>query len=645
MKLSPLSCAVILTAASGSSLADTHSANETEVMVITATKNQVSIREAPASITVIDSEELNQTPVNDVASALEKVPGLQVVRNSGSEPFITIRGLKNNNSARNNYTLLLVNGRRITSAETMVRGASFDFSSIPINAIERIEVIRGPMSALYGSDALGGVVNVILKQPTNETQVNASVTYSHPEQGGGEMKKGSLFVSGTAIPDKLWYSLSAETSRQDDWYPHKTASGKTLSGNAQDERTGFNGAFSWLVNEQNTLLFDIGYMKNDRVFPGTNKQDSSDDNINNAKKYTFGLGQQAQWDWGESDIYYLYERSAVYEDNPHPLLGITHSKQQNHSLDAKVNLTQFERQAITAGFDLSHTLVNIDQNYDGTQKTGQQAIFIQDQIRLTEQFSTTLSGRLTHHNDFGHDFTPRIYLVYSPTQEFTIKGGYAEGFKTPSIYQSSKDFSLVSCGGSCYLTGNPDLKPEKSKTYELAASYAQKTWSVQATAFTNQLTDMIDRDTSTRPTGWITYQNIDKAQSKGLELEGQLNISEHLFLNANATYTKTKDKSTHLSLDNVPRWLSHLTLNWSATDALSFYSSANYTGKQWNSYNNVWLDPYVVANLGAHYRLNPNWNIKAGITNVLDKSLATKNQDYSENIVGRTYFITLDMAL
>lgn len=168
--------------------------------------------------------------------------------------------------------------------------------------------------------------------------------------------------------------------------------------------------------------------------------------------------------------------------------------------------------------------------------------------------------------------------------------------------------------------------------------------------FANQIENMIDRDTSTRATGFITYQNIeDDVESKGLELEGDLDISDTLYLNANATYTKTEVKATGLDLENVPSWLASVTLNWDASTDLTLFASANYTGKQLGySYSlgeNIWFDPYVIANLGASYRINHDWTVKAGITNFLDKNLQAESQDYQESEIGRSYYITVDMAL
>ncbi len=652
MKLSVLSNAVVLALLSNTALAETESTDNTntETIVVTATKGQTSLSEAPASISVITNEELNRIPVNDIASALESVAGVHVDRSSSSEPNIVIRGLRNNNISRSNYTLLLVNGRRINSNETMIRGAGFDFSSIPMSAIDHIEVIRGPMSSLYGSDAIGGVVNVILKEPTEDTRVNASVSYSQPEDGGGAMAKSNVFVSGAAIPGKLLYTVSAEVSQQDKWSPDDVADGNNFSGNADQERSGAHTALTWLVNDQNKILLDLGYLKDDRVFPGSDNDSTDDDDINNGEKFTAGIGHQGEWKWGSNDINYLYENSKIY--NATSGLDIANAKQQNHSVDGKIAITALERQIITAGFDATHTAISIDRDYEDTPSVNEKAVFIQDQIDITKNLTGTLSGRLTDHSEFGSEFTPRAYLVYSATDRLTVKGGYAEGFKTPTIYQSNENFAITSCGGRGYLTGNPDLKAETSKTFELATSYNGDNWFVQATTFVNHINNMIDRDTSQCFTdaGYATYYNIEEeVESKGIELEGQVNVTDDISVSANATYTRSINTTDNSELESVPRWLSNVSLNWYATDRLSLFTSANYTGKQtgysYNQSDDIWYSPYIIANLGGSYAINDQWTVKAGITNFLDENLESDDQDYIESEVGRTYYITIDMAL
>ncbi|MDC0611218.1 TonB-dependent receptor [Vibrio sp.] len=656
MKLLNLSCAVALALAANSAIAaddaDTTSKSDTsDVVVVTATTNETSLKDAPASVSVVTNEEINRIPATDVATVLQGVAGVYVSKDMSSEPRIVIRGLKNDASSHDNYTLLLVNGKRINSSETLIRGAGFDFSSIPMSAIDHIEVIRGPMSALYGSDAIGGVVNVILKKPTEDTQVNASVSYSQPEEGDGTLKKANAFLSGAAVPGKLLYTTSIEASQQDKWFPDNIQNDNNFTGNAQQKRQGINTQLTWLANEDNTVNFGLGYLKDDRTFPDSDKYDTSDDDIYNSKKFNASLGHEGTWDWGTDTVDYLYENSKVYVDNSNSLLTIANAEQQNHNLDARVAVTAIDQQTITTGMNLEYTSISIDRDYDGTPSVTKTGYYLQDQIGITDDLTATLSGRLNHHSQFGSKFTPRAYLVYSATDNLTLKGGYAEGFKAPTIYQSSEQFGIVSCGGTCTLTGNPDLKPEESKSYEFSAAYNAQSWNVQATVFFNQVENMIDRDTSTRSSGYITYKNItDDVETRGVELEGSFDITDSLYLKSNATYTRAINTEDNSELENNPRWLINTTLNWVATDDLSLYTGVNYTGKQYGmsyaeNYNNIWYDPYTIVDVGGSYRINNQFTVKAGVNNVLDKNLEDDDQDYSENIVGRTYFLTLDYAM
>ncbi|MDW6002584.1 TonB-dependent receptor plug domain-containing protein [Vibrio mangrovi] len=619
-----------------------------DVMVVTATSNQMSLQDAPASVSVVTNEEINRLPATDVATVLENVSGLRVIRSSGSEPYVVIRGLHNSTMAQDNYTLLLVNGRRINSSETLIRGAGFDFSSIPMSAIDHVEVIRGPMSALYGSDALGGVVNVILKKPTEETRVNASVSYSQPQEGDGTLQKANAFISGSAIPEKLHYTTAVEISDLDTWFPDDVTNA-SFTGNAEQERRGINTELSWLVNSSNKVLLNLGYLRDDRTFPRTDKYDTSDDTVYNSEKLTTSLGHQGLWSWGSTDLNYLYEHSEIDSYNPRELPTPTaNAKQNNHTIDGQLAITTLDKQIITTGFDIAYTSINIDRNYNGSRSATQDSLYLQDQIELTEALAATLSGRFTNHNQFGSDFTPRAYLVYGVTDRFTLKGGYAEGFKTPTIYQSSEDFSMASCGGSCELTGNSNIQPQESKSYEFSGSYQADRWFIQATAFFNQIDEMIYVDRSTRATGFISYKNRDgDVESKGLELEGEFDLTDSLYLTANATYTHTKNKLTDLELANTPRWLANANITWTANDELSMFAGLNFTGSQKDEdqegdSNHSKLSAYAVTNIGASYRLTDQFTIKTGITNLLDKRLDKTDEDYEENLVGRSYYLTVN---
>lgn len=190
--------------------------NSDETMVITATQTKHTELSAPASVSVITRADLDQMNANNIGDALKHVTGVNVVAtNPTGRNEIKIRGMGGD------YTLLLVNGKRVNARETLgsAYGNDFDLSSIPMAAIERIEVIRGPVSSLYGADALGGVVNVILRQAKETPEAALGYTHTMPTKGdGGNGNRGSAYVSGALIEDKLLGNLVVEGYQRDRWH-------------------------------------------------------------------------------------------------------------------------------------------------------------------------------------------------------------------------------------------------------------------------------------------------------------------------------------------------------------------------------------------------------------------------------------------
>ncbi|WP_240700660.1 TonB-dependent receptor domain-containing protein [Vibrio chagasii] len=601
---------------------------------------------------MITREEIDKLPATDISTALESVAGVHVARTTGAEPRIIIRGLQNQNSANGNYTLFLINGRRISSSETVIRGASFDLSSIPMSAIERIEVVRGPMSSLYGSEAIGGVVNVILKHASTETHVSGSLTYSMPEDNkanallsdaDGELKSGNVFVSGSIIPDVLTYTTTVDISERNAWFPEDA--GASFSPQTEQKRNVFRGSLNWYATEQDEIYFDLSYSKDDRVenryLINPNRLATS---YYEGEKLTGTLGHIRNWDWGESDTSYFYETSEVDEDNSHPMVDAAVLSQDNHTVDARFVVDQFESQILSLGAQVSYTSVENERDYSSSRSVTQSAAYVQDEYFVLDDLTATVSGRLTHNNQFGNDFSPRVYFVYNGIDNVTFKGGYGEGFKSPTLFQSSEDFSIVSCGGRCTLVGNPELKPQTSKTYEFSAMYSGFDGYVQATAFYNDVKNLIDRDLTPFFNGTsaiIQYENVDKVETKGIELEGSYELSVSWSFTANATYTDAVNKVDDKDMAYSPEWLANANLNWLATRDLAFFTGLNYTGKQKDG-SDADLDPYTIVSLGGSYAFNDNFKLRAGVTNLTDERLDQSNQVYEETEVGRTYYVKMD---
>ncbi|GAB0597136.1 hypothetical protein NB16F74_11580 [Escherichia coli] len=134
-------------------------------MVVTASSVEQNLKDAPASISVITQEDLQRKPVQNLKDVLKEVPGVQLTNEGDNRKGVSIRGLDSS------YTLILVDGKRVNSRNAVFRHNDFDLNWIPVDSIERIEVVRGPMSSLYGSDALGGVVNIITKKSVRNGRV------------------------------------------------------------------------------------------------------------------------------------------------------------------------------------------------------------------------------------------------------------------------------------------------------------------------------------------------------------------------------------------------------------------------------------------------------------------------------------------
>ncbi|WP_087018455.1 TonB-dependent receptor plug domain-containing protein [Thaumasiovibrio subtropicus] len=646
MKLLKLSCAVAAALVSQTGFAS-EAGGDNEVVVVTATSYEQTLREAPASISVIDSAEINRVPASDITEALKGVAGIQIDKTWGDEPSIKIRGLDSD------FTLLLINGRRINSREAIVRGA-FDMSSIPMSAIERVEVVRGPMSALYGSEALGGVVNIILKQPTNDIHAAGRVGFSSPATGGGDLNQVGGYVGGALIEDKLLFSANVDYTDRDIWAitENDPTSSNTLEG---QERLGFMGDLTWLATDNDTFIVDFSHMEDDRVSPRSNN-DPDEHSYYESKRLRAGLAYNRVWSWGDTYVNYYYEDAEIMEDNSHPALTVANGKQNNQNFDARAVFGFGSNHWLTVGLDYGTTELKHDRDYKEKADNSQVAVYIQDEIQITDPFKLVLSGRYTDHSEFGSNFSPRVYGVYNASEKLTIKGGVGSGFKAPAMWRSSDQFVLISCGGRCWLVGNPDLKPETSVSYELSAHYAEDNWSLQVGGFLNDVEDMIYRDTANRygsgPGGlpYIKHINLNEVRTQGIEIDGRYDPSDVFSFSANLTITDSEDKTTGNELENTPRYISNLAFNWYPTQDLQFYTRVNIIGpqKDWarkqpdGTYTQNELSAYETVDVGGSVYIHPNIQFKAGITNIGDTRLERETVETGQVEQGRIYYASLD---
>jgi len=617
-------------------------------MVVTASSIEQNLKDAPASISVITREDLQKKPVQNLKDVLKDVPGVQITNESDNRQGVSIRGLGSG------YTLILVDGKRVNSRNAVFRHNDFDLSWIPAESIERIEVVRGPMSSLYGSDALGGVVNIITRKVGTKWHGTLSAdTTVQEHRDRGDSGNGNFFASGPLVDDLLGVKVyGALGKREKD--QASSASGST----GQPRIEGYtsrnaNVEFSLTPDEDQDITFGYGMDRQDR--------DSDTLDKNRIERENYSLGHNGRWGLANTELRFYGEN--IENKNAETITS------KNNSLDGKVVIPLGDyNQFLTFGGEYRNDKLEdgVNMKNGGSTQANQYALFLEDEWRMLENLALTGGVRMDDHENYGVNWSPRAYLVYNATDTVTMKGGWASAFKAPSLLQLSPDWQSASCRGSCNVVGSKDLKAETSESVEFGLYYAGQEGLLEdvtasATVFQNDIDDMITvirtANRSLAPTyqnfaGFdasgnpiFQYYNVNKARIRGLETELGLPLTDQLNLKLNYTYNDARDLSNggNKPLSELPFHTSNATLDWKPLDAWSFYLSANYKGKSRTvTDGNATPGGYTIWNTGGSYAVNKAVKIRAGVLNLTDKDL--NRDDYSYNEDGRRYFAAVDYS-
>ncbi|GKW26371.1 TonB-dependent receptor [Pectobacterium carotovorum subsp. carotovorum] len=604
-----------------------------EKIVVTATQTKHTTLSAPASVSVITRAELEKMSVNNISDAVKKLPGINInPSTSYGRNEIKIRGMKAD------YTLLLINGRRVNSRDALAgnMGNDFDLSAIPISAIERVEVIRGPMSSLYGADALGGVINVILNQPSNELKGEIGYNITSPMEGsGGDHNRLNGYISGPLIENTLLGSLLADGGERDAW---KTEQSVNQNTDALEKRDNYSvmGNLTWLIDDQQSLDFDATYAKDDRDVRWNN-YGAAVRNIQKMERLGLGLTHNGSWDNVDTRLRYFYENVELM-DNSQLNNGKADITQDNHTIDGQVS-GYLGDHLLTGGGEYRLTSLKHSMNLpNGTIDVSQGALFLQDEFKLSD-LALTFGGRVDKHETYGTEFSPRAYATYNLTDNWVVKGGVSKAFKAPSIAQSSESYAIAACRGRCQTVGNPDLKPETSISYEVGTAYEAERFGAGVTLFNNDIKDMIQVQTWNRVATRLTYENVNKARIQGIETSFWVDVTDDLNWTTNWTIVDAEDRTTRMRLKQTPKNTLNTQLNWQALDNLSTYIAYQYTGNQYLFDKEVSKTRgFNTVDIGATYTPVKNVDLKLGLTNLTNekRDYVATNNDYF--LSGRTVY-------
>jgi outer membrane receptor for ferrienterochelin and colicins len=648
-------------------------------VVVTASGFEQTVKDAPASISVITREELEKGSFRDLADALREVQGVTVT-GVANEKDIYIRGLPGS------YTLILVDGKRQNTRDSRTNGnAGFEQSFIPpVSAIDRIEVVRGPMSSLYGSDAMGGVINVITRKVTDQwtTTVTADGTLQQHDQFGNSVQ-GSIYTSGPLIHRKLGLQLwSRGFGREED---------NLLSGITGAREGNIAGRLTFTPTENHDIMLESGFtrIRRDASKWGTLEPDSNDTYNHNDRKY-WSLTHEGRWgpttsnfsilqEWAERRSYTENPRTSVFDKNARS------PEIRNTIVDGKFT-TPFE-------FFGGHTLVTggqwfnamlTDQNpgrrtgRDETFELNQWALFAEDEWRITDTFSWTNGLRMDHHEIYGSHYSPRSYGVWHATENLTVKGGISTGFRAPEIRQIAPGYAYTTGGGSCtygpngtcgVILANPNLEPETSTSYEIAALWDNLNgFTAGATFFYTDFRDKISNalvlDAAGNPVRWsedpnyrLWYNyNIDDAVIQGVELAATWRATDTVSFRGSYTFTDSEQRTGELEgfpLARTPRHAANARLDWiTPLTGLDTWLAVNYHGSEIvggarigsngspviiNGVAGRKFNAYATMDMGLSYDFTEQLTLNAAIYNIFDKEI--EPTDYNTVVEGRRLWI------
>ncbi|MGL5384487.1 MAG: ligand-gated channel protein [Serratia sp. (in: enterobacteria)] len=647
-----LTALILASLASGSALAQ-----PADTMVVTASGFQQRIQDSPATISVIPRQQLETRAYRDVTDALKDVPGV-VVTGGGSSSDISIRGMSSK------YTLILIDGKRVDTRGTRPNSDNAGIEQgwlPPLQAIERIEVVRGPMSSLYGSDAMGGVINIITRKTsttkawTGSLQGDATI---QEDRDSGDIYQTNAYAAGPLIDGLLGLRVNG-------LFSHRGEDHFVNGFNEQRMRSG-TAVFSLTPDEQNDFDFEIGRSLQDRnSTPGKSvatencrkgvcKPNSSSDNLYTRNNYS--ITHNGTYDFGNSTSYIQREET------------------NNPGRDMKMYNTIFNTQT---QFDLGDHMLNLggQYRYEKLSDGGNQleaadgldqltrwswALFAEDEWALTNDFSLTTGIRMDRDQNYGSHWTPRMYGVWHLTEMWTVKGGVSAGYRSPDLRQSSANWGQITGGGvsNGIIVGNPNLKPEKSISEEVGILWDNQEGlnagiTLYNTDFKDKITEVRRCNSSSDPActiGDTTYDfvsdrvNVDKANMRGIEVTTGWQITDDWKLSTNYTFTESEQKSGEFqgkALNQMPKHMINSVLDWQATEDLGLWSRVNFRSETSEYLSRtsmaVSTPSYTFVDAGVSYRALKNLQLSGGVYNILDKTVDYEH--YNTTLDGRRYTV------
>lgn len=596
-----------------------------EDMVVTASRVPTQKVDTPADISVITKEEIADQNYASASDALRAIPGVNVLGSGAKGSSMGQDKILLNGDER---VLVLVDGRRMNLGSS--GNSSADWLP-PVNAIERIEVLKGGGSALYGTDAVGGVINVIMKKGSD---IGNHVTV---KAAGGSFNAEQYAISASGSTDSgLGLIVSATKERRGE-YKFKNANGKSqLLKNSGYDDTGVIVKLDQKVGEDNRIGVNFEHINAEGGSPfgysGFGNTDSHKRISNNVA---------LRYDWNESSDERGYVQ--VYKNYQHAHFRSPDAGNQSNftdstmGIEAQQNFKFSDTDELTVGLEYYKTTVDNAALYAGKRDINNKAIFAENRWEFAPSWQLNAGLRYDHHSKYGSEFTPKVALNKKFDENSNAYLSWGRVFNAPT----TDDLYWYQPGWGMF--GNPDLKAEKGNVWTLGGNtkLGDKT-TLSGSIFYSDIDDAI---------GWLydstTYQskavNINKEKRRGLEVSLNRDFDDNLSAYASYTYVQVKqDKGYGFAKDLTTKPnIYRAGLKYKNADWLFTLNANAVTGQSEKQFVD---SSYFTLDLGAQYKINDNAKLFINGYNLTNARYAEfgglyKNGEAKYPMAGRSFII------
>lgn len=583
-------------------------------VVVTATKTELTQKENPRSVEVITKEDIQNTGAISVRDALRTATNIDIVSvNHGGGENISIRG------GDTDGVLILVNGRRVAGENYFMSQDSnaYALDRLNLSNVDHIEILRGPASAIYGSGAMSGVINIITKKSEKPefsvgvaTGTNEMSNYYHYDTG----KNGKVSVN---------FDVNFSKLRNID-----SKAGKNL---LHGPKQAYNLNLDYEMDENNNLNLMLDYAKDnlETRMRDFSVSSSAPDDLKypitsfTSERKTIALtydGKNSNSDYSLSASYSQLNRDPYAADTP----GTNEKKYKSWNIEARDTIRTSDNNKLIFGGEYRGDKASIYSGDNTVKNTDQYSLYLYDEYRVDNKLLLTPAIRYDYHKSFGSHTSPNLGATYFISDKSRFKANYGTSYRAPSVDELYGAFTHGGIWGGMAIVGNPDLKPEKSKGWEI--SYEQEfgdTTSAKLTYFDNKKEDAISyKIEMASPSQMGKFYNIDSTSSKGVEFEIKHDFGKGFTLVGNYNWLDSVDDTTGERLNYNARntymaklmWTEPIKKEWNITAWNKWYTDFQYDSDTVYSVNTF--------NFTVTKRWGDKYRVFAGIDNVFNKDLS-----------------------